>query len=112
MELSSLSWRRVEKKKNEQKLGNIWDTIKNTNIHIIGDPERKEKGQKEYLKKEEQKASQIYSEHEATNLRNSTDFRCDKHRAWPRHITNDKDKKRVGKAVKQTTSRVQGPQED
>lgn len=30
-------------KKNEQSLGDLWDTIKNNNIQIIGIPERRER---------------------------------------------------------------------
>lgn len=43
--------KRGRKKKNEERLRNLWDTLKNTDMHIIGVPEGKARGQKEYLKK-------------------------------------------------------------
>ena len=51
-------------KKSDQNLGDIWDTKKYTNIHIMGIPkgqERKRKEQKEFLKKRWAKTFQILS---------------------------------------------------
>lgn len=38
-------------KKSEESLRELWDTIKEANICIIGVPEGKEKGQRAHLKK-------------------------------------------------------------
>lgn len=37
-------------KKNKESLTELWDTIKQTNIHIMRVPEKKRKGKKNYLK--------------------------------------------------------------
>jgi hypothetical protein len=44
---------RIKKmKESEQRLGDLWNTLKHVNKHTVGIPDKKErKGQKDYLKK-------------------------------------------------------------